>query len=257
MFGYQLYYSPTSPQPKQSRFFYKIYGVMHVGERIRFLHSIKLIKHKIKSPMEILDAGSGNGNYAFYLGKKFPRAKVTAIDFSKEKIDNASNIAKRLDLRNIFFERKSLTNLKEKLKYDLVLCIDVLEHIKNDSLALRNISNSLKPDGCLILHVPKDRKLARRHFRRFKHFKIEDHVREEYRIEEILHKIKEAGLKVESLSHTQGWFGSLAWEVDQLLIVYLKKLRYVAFPFLYPMMLADVYIGNGKGNGFLFSCVKK
>ena len=257
MFGYQLYYSSINPQPKQNRFFYKIYGVMHVGERTRFLHSIKLIRKKIKSPMDILDAGSGNGNYAFYLRKIYPNANITAIDISKEKIANVSNIANLLNLKNIVLKQKSLTNLKEKLKYDLVVCIDVLEHIQNDLLAIKNIRESLKPGGSLILHVPKDRKLVYRHFNCFKGFNIEDHIREEYRIEEILDKIKYSGLKVRKFSYTLGWFGSLAWEIDQLLIVYLRKVRYITFPILYILILAEVYTKNNNGNGFLFHCVKE
>lgn len=256
MFGYQLCYSSINPQPKQNRRFYKIYGVMHVGERLRFSHVIKLINQKIQSPGEILDAGAGNGNYAFYLRKIFPKAKITAIDISKEKINNVSNIAHLLNLRNILFDQKTLANLKERKKYDLVICIDVLEHIKNDILAISNISNSLKPGGNLILHVPKDRKLVHRHFVRFKGFNIDDHVREEYRIEEIVNKINHSGLKIENFSYTLGWFGSLAWEIDQLLIVYLRKVRYITFPILYLLILADVYKKNKNGNGFLFHCVK-
>ena len=257
MFGYQLYYSTINPQPKQNRFFYKVFGVMHLGERIRFLHVSKLVKQKIDSPMQILDAGSGNGNYAFYLRKVFPKAEITAVDISKGKIDNASYIANSLDVKNISFNQKSLTDMREKAKYDLAVCIDVLEHIENDFEALNNIKNSLKPGGSLILHVPKDRKLAFRHFKRFKGFRIEDHVREEYRIEEILDKLERAGLKVNDLSYTQGWFGSLAWEIDFILIVHLRKLRYIAFPFLYMLILADVYRKNGNGNGFLFHCSRK
>ncbi|MCK5553400.1 MAG: class I SAM-dependent methyltransferase [Deltaproteobacteria bacterium] len=257
MFGYQLYYSTINPQPKQNRFFYKIFGVMHVGERIRFTHVSRLVKQKIDSPMEILDAGSGNGNYAFYLRKVFPKAKITAVDICKEKIHNASYIVNSLDVKNISFNQKSLTNMREKLKYDLAICIDVLEHIKDDLRALRRVKDSLKPGGSLILHVPKDRKLVFRHFKRFKGFRIEDHVREEYRIEEIYHKLEKVGLKVDNLSYTQGWFGSLAWEIDLLLIGYLRKLRYIAFPFLYMLILADVYGKNRNGNGFLFHCLRE
>lgn len=257
MFGYQLYYSAINPQPKQNRRFYKIYGVMHVGERLRFLHAIKLINQKIQSLSEILDAGSGNGNYAFYLRKIFPQTKITAIDISEEKIANVLNIAHLLNLKNILFSQKTLINLKEKEKYDLVVCVDVLEHIKNDNLAIKNISESLKPGGTLILHVPKDRKLVFRHFFRFKRFNIDDHVREEYRMEEIVNKIKLSGLKIENFTYTLEWFGSLAWEIDQLLIVYLRKVRYVTFPILYLLILVDVYRKNKNGNGFLFHCVKE
>jgi SAM-dependent methyltransferase len=229
---------------------------MHVGERIRFLHFNRLVNQRIKSPKDILDAGSGNGNYVFHLRKLFPKAKIKGFDVSKEKIHNILRITRLLDLKNMSFHQKSLIHVKEVLKYDLVVCIDVLEHIRNDQVAVRNMKRSLKPGGSLILHVPINRRLAYRHFKRFKDFGIEDHVREEYRVEEIFQKLKGAGLKVKSFSYTQGWFGSLAWEIDQLLIVYFSKIRYIAFPFLYILILADVYIRNKRGNGFLFHCVR-
>jgi SAM-dependent methyltransferase len=256
MFGCELYYSTINPQPKQNRLFYKIYGVMHAGERIRFLHFADVVRREIHSPREILDAGSGNGNYAFYLGRLFPQAMITGIDISKEKIDNTSHIAAVLNVKNIYFDQRSLTETREKGKYDLVVCIDVLEHVRNDSLVLGNLEKSLKPGGALILHVPKNRRLAFRHFKRFRDFRIEDHCREEYTEDEILHKVRHAGFKVKRLSYTQGWFGSLAWEFDQLLIVYGRKLRYVAFPFLYLLILVDLWRRNGKGNGLLLHCLK-
>jgi len=117
--------------------------------------------------------------------------------------------------------------------------------------------DSLKPGGALILHVPKDRRLVYRHFSRFREFNIEDHVREEYKVEAISDKIRQAGLQVRKFLHTHGWFGSLAWEIDQVFIVYGSKLRYIFFPFLYVLMLADVFNSNKNGNGFLFHCVKE
>lgn len=92
---------------------------------------------------------------------------------------------------------------------------------------------------------------------RFKGFNIKDHVRKEYRMEEIVNKIKYSGLKVKKFSYTFGWFGSLAWEIDHLLIVYLRKVKYITFPILYLLILVDVYRKNKNGNGFLFDCVKE
>lgn len=61
-------------------------------KRIRSLHVSKLVKKRIDSPMEIMDVGSGNGNYAFYLGKSFPEARIIGVDISKENMDTASLI---------------------------------------------------------------------------------------------------------------------------------------------------------------------
>jgi predicted SAM-dependent methyltransferase len=39
--------------------------------------------------------------------------------------------------------------------YDLVIACDVLEHVADDKLALREIFRILKPGGCVILTVPQ------------------------------------------------------------------------------------------------------
>lgn len=48
--------------------------------------------------------------------------------------------------------------------FDLVTCIDILEHIENDEHAIASIYNSLAPGGTLVLHVPAK-------YRRFPVFK--------------------------------------------------------------------------------------
>jgi len=53
--------------------------------------------------------------------------------------------------------------------YDYIVCIDVIEHIEQDELAIKNIFQSLKKSGTLILSTPN--RLSR-------YRKSEDHIRE-------------------------------------------------------------------------------
>lgn len=59
------------------------------------------------------------------------------------------NIAKRYNPDNIFF----LLDIEKQLaseKYDIIFAFEVLEHIKNSHLALKNIYDSLNKEGILI-----------------------------------------------------------------------------------------------------------
>jgi SAM-dependent methyltransferase len=62
---------------------------------------------------------------------------------------------------------------------DLVIMMDVLEHIEDDSAAIREVSRVLKGKGFLFLTVPvgmelwSDHDLQARHFRRYEYEKIE------------------------------------------------------------------------------------
>ncbi len=57
----------------------------------------------------------------------------------------------QLDLTNIKASQKKLL---QNYKFDTVIAINVLEHIKNDVLALKNINTILSRSGRIILFVP-------------------------------------------------------------------------------------------------------
>jgi SAM-dependent methyltransferase len=97
----------------------------------------------------ILDLGSGTGYFANSTRKQ--EAPTFCIDIS---LRNLLSIKERED------SDVSLINAKaEKLplndkSFDKVLCSEVLEHIKEDTAALKEISRILKPGGTLVMSVP-------------------------------------------------------------------------------------------------------
>ena len=97
----------------------------------------------------ILEIGCGIGNFTLTLEKM---GKVIAIDIDKNLINKLkkSNSNIRAGYGDI---EKGQYFFKEKL-FDTVVCINVLEHINNDTEALKNMFKLLKKDGYLILLVP-------------------------------------------------------------------------------------------------------
>jgi SAM-dependent methyltransferase len=71
--------------------------------------------------------------------------------------------------------------------FDLVLATDILEHVDDDLLALRELRRVLKPDGRLLLTVPTFKLL----------WGLEDevsHHKRRYRMSQILERVRTAGL---------------------------------------------------------------
>lgn len=99
---------------------------------------------------DILEVGCGIGNFTPLLAKF---GKVSAIDIEEEYIKRLSNISQKnftVGLGNI---ENGQYFFKDRL-FDTIICLNVLEHIKDDTRALANLYNLLKPGGCLILIVP-------------------------------------------------------------------------------------------------------
>ena len=72
-------------------------------------------------PTSILDIGTGSGCIALALKQRFPQAKVTAMDISKEALKIAQSNAERLGLDITFEQRDILKAQPETRKFDLIV----------------------------------------------------------------------------------------------------------------------------------------
>ena len=192
-----------------------LFGMPIVGLRIRARNVFSLIP-KDREYHNILDAGSGTGVFSFELARRFPQASVLGADPSKEKISACSDIAERIGASNITFLRASINNIPEKHPFDLILCVDILEHIKDDMAALTKLFSALAPGGVLVMHVPA---LYRRYpvWKKSPNFYVETHVRTGYEPQKIQEKVRDAGFSILSSGFTYGFWETLANNVSYMI----------------------------------------
>lgn len=248
LFGSQLFQLNLPVNPRQNRYFYPIYGQMQIGGRIRFLHFARLFQPST-GKFRLLDFGCGNGNYGFALAAKNPRARIDSYDSDQSKFPLLRDLRGKPD-NLYFFSRDDFFPLPLR-SYDYILCIDVLEHIEDDVGTLRHLTDLLKPGGLLFIHLPKNHRKRRSVLKNTLYEKHADHLRDEYTESEIRDLFKEiSSLKLIKLVYTFGFWGELAWEIDNLLIRHCPKVRYLLFPILYIMAWIDARGSNQWGNGF-------
>lgn len=97
---------------------------------------------------KVLDAGCAYG----LMLKKFP---LSWQKFGLDISDYAIGVAKKKVPEALFFSRSIDGDLPfEENFFDLVLLNDVLEHLKNPEIALRNIYKILKRGGILYITTP-------------------------------------------------------------------------------------------------------
>ena len=104
---------------------------------------------QIKSGDTFLDLGSGTG----YFSETIAQQKTTTccLDISLENLRSIKAREVR-DVCLINSEAETLPFIEES--FDKVLCSEVLEHIKGDKEALREIARILKPGGGIVITVP-------------------------------------------------------------------------------------------------------
>tara|TARA_X000001036_G_scaffold437917_1_gene484423 strand:- start:956 stop:1681 length:726 start_codon:yes stop_codon:yes gene_type:complete len=96
--------------------------------------------------LRILDIGCGGG----LISEPMCRlgAEVTGIDASEKNIKVAKLHAKKNNL-NINYLNKSPEQLIEKEYYDIILNLEIVEHVENLDLYLKSCSNLLKNNGMM------------------------------------------------------------------------------------------------------------
>jgi SAM-dependent methyltransferase len=223
---------------------------------------LKGLKKRGFAPVTVADAGSGFGQYVYYLTKTFSKARITGLDIKQEQVDDCNAFFTSIGLQeNVSFEFADLTLLRESEAFDLVLCVDVMEHIEEDRAVLKNFYNALKPGGVLLISTPSDQGGSDVHHEHEESF-IDEHVRDGYGTGEMDGKLREAGFKDIHIRYSYGRPGKISWKLSMkfpILLVNTGKIFLLLLPIyylvIYPLCfflnMADVRGSHKTGTGLI------
>ncbi|MFN5465997.1 MAG: class I SAM-dependent methyltransferase [Cyanobacteriota bacterium] len=130
----------------------------------------------------LLDTGCGTGGLIRALRRANPQWHITGLDFSAL----ACSIARQTTDAEIV--EGSITALPfEDASFEILTCADVLSHISDGNLALREFSRVLRPGGVLVINVAAYQWMWSYH---------DDAVqtRHRYRRSELVRMVKDCGL---------------------------------------------------------------
>ncbi|MCC6253045.1 MAG: class I SAM-dependent methyltransferase [Bacteroidia bacterium] len=195
---------------------------------------------------KILDAGMGFGQYTYFMAKHLKNAEILAVDVKEEQIADCSNFFKQINYNHVSFKIADLTQYKTEPQYDLVLCVDVMEHILEDVLVFKNYVSSMKSGGMLLISTPSDQGGSDVHDDGETSF-IEEHVRDGYNIKEIEDKLLKAGFSRVEARYSYGAPGKIAWRLSMkypILLLGVSKLFFIILPFYFLITYPFSFILN-------------
>lgn len=129
------------------RIYFFLFGGVDLHSHIRW----RAIRSLFQKTDRNVDIGVGSGLMTFAFSEETGKP-ILGVAYSEKELKSCEEIRRNARFRGISFIRGDVLNLKLK-NFDQVLLIDVLEHIKDDLKALKNINLALKPDGYLVISV--------------------------------------------------------------------------------------------------------
>lgn len=149
-----------------------------------------------KKPAKVLDFGAGIGTYSDMVRTKKQPIDCVELDPNHAKILKQKGYKVFKDIKDV------------KHKYDLIFTLNVLEHIKDDTKALKSLANAVADNGEILVFVPafmlifSGLDVKAEHYRR-------------YKISDMKRLASKAGLKIKSIKYVDpvGFFGALFYKI--------------------------------------------
>jgi SAM-dependent methyltransferase len=230
---------------------------MHMGIWTRSFYFSYYLRRKIDLHriQTILDAGCGKGYYLAMMSEILPRSKITGYDILESKE------WKQYAKPDINFIVKDLRLMSDENAYDLVISIDSLEHIPNNKLVLKNFYRALHPGGYLYFHIPcgttEKYIFPRKFFKEVDEWAKEEHIGEQYPLDEWKKILNELGFKILLARHTFTFWGHLAWELETILRLRGDRLgnaiNILLMPFYKFLCALDLFLPIGGGDNLIIA----
>lgn len=255
--------------------FFLLFGSPDTHTRLRNSYVLNQIEQlDLPAQSRVLEAGCGRAIPLFWLAQRHPEWQLRGIELDPVLARSAQRVAVAGRWPNITIVEGNAFDLQEASAYDLLICIDTLEHIEDDVGLLRRFWQALKPGGYLVVHVPRRHQEMWRWlpvFRRHgvvghvrekiadgehRRVVIEGHVREEYTADELRQVAEKAGFHVVGLRETIGRWGEVSFELNNLFWPW-RTLRYLmallTYPVAIPVGYMDVWRNPAEGNSLLLT----
>ena len=107
----------------------------------------------VQNGMRILELGCGWGSLTLWVAENYPDCEITAVSNSVSQGRYIQQRVRQLDLSNVEIITADMKDYQAQGEYDRVLSIEMFEHMRSWPKLFKRISQWLKPDGKMFMHI--------------------------------------------------------------------------------------------------------
>ena len=115
---------------------------------------------QLQDGQQILELGCGWGSLSLWMAKHYPNSSILAVSNSRPQREFIESRAQELGLTNLSVQTCDMNDFTTEQHFDRVVSVEMFEHMRNWQSLLERISNWLKPEGKLLIHIFSHRRYA-------------------------------------------------------------------------------------------------
>lgn len=126
--------------------------IWHLG---RLRHTIQLLRQyasMVKKQTKVLDIGCASGWFISEIAKAYPIPGYVGIDVYKDAILYAKELYPAISFRVVDAHKLPF----KSNAFDVVICMNVLEHVVNPNKIMEEIKRVLKPGGIILIGMDSE-----------------------------------------------------------------------------------------------------
>lgn len=128
-------------------------GVEELGAAEEAMLSLYERRALLQDGQTVLDLGCGWGSLSLWVAERYPNSDVLAVSNSRPQGEYIEKRAADLGLGNLRVETADINRFEPDERFDRILSIEMLEHVRNHRLLFSRIASWLWDDGLMFTHV--------------------------------------------------------------------------------------------------------
>jgi 2-polyprenyl-3-methyl-5-hydroxy-6-metoxy-1,4-benzoquinol methylase len=181
------------------------------------------------SQFDLLDVGSGDGQFAFFAKNRFKTIRVFCNDISADNIEFCELYGRKYNLKDIVSSTDLTPNQIQSVQ--TVMALSVLQYVQDEIGFLTNIHNVMHENSKLLLYVPiNHRKIGWLYmiiFHSFETYESKQNRKKVYSLIQLQSILKQSGFEIIKTTFSCGKNGIRAQEWTSNAITLLSQSNYL------------------------------
>ena len=135
-------------------------GTRNIDEAEGRMLELTCERANLRDGQTILELGCGWGAISLWMAEHYPQAKILSVSNSADQRKYILDRASQKGLSNLEVQTCDMNQFDIDRTFDRVVSVEMFEHMKNYEKLMERISQWLKPDGRLFVHIFSHKQFA-------------------------------------------------------------------------------------------------